>query len=54
MEKLDRAQKCSILGPQNMGLEGLGPLPPTPRSAPEQGSYWPRLAIVAINIASIQ
>ena len=31
MEKLDRAQKCSILGPQNMGLEGLGPLAPNPQ-----------------------
>ena len=28
MEKLDRAQKCLILGPHNLGLAGLGPRPP--------------------------
>ena len=27
MEKLNRAQNCSILGPQNLGLGGPGPLP---------------------------
>ena len=32
MEKLNRAQKCSILGPQNLGSRG-GPRPP-PGSAP--------------------
>ena len=33
MEKLNRAQKCSILGPQNLGSrEGPGP-PGTPGSA---------------------
>ena len=31
MEKLNRAQKCSILGPQNLGPGPLGP----PGSAPE-------------------
>ena len=25
MEKLNRAQKCSILGPQNLGSRGGGP-----------------------------
>ena len=30
MEKLNRAQKCSILGPQNLGSRGAGP----PGSAP--------------------
>ena len=30
MEKLNRAQKCSILGPQNLGLGG-----PPPGSAPD-------------------
>ena len=29
MEKLNRAQKCSILGPQNLGSGG-GPGPPGP------------------------
>ena len=29
MEKLNRAQKCSILGPQNLGSSG-GPGPPSP------------------------
>ena len=29
MEKLNRAQKCSILGPQNLGSRG-GPGPPGP------------------------
>ena len=34
MEKLNRAQKCSILGPQNLGSRGgPGPLGP-PGSAP--------------------
>ena len=34
MEKLNRAQKCSILGPQNLGSGGgLGPQGP-PGSAP--------------------
>ena len=35
MEKLNRAQKCSILGPQNLGSgEGPGPPGPPPGSAP--------------------
>ena len=35
-EKLNRAQKCSILGPQNLGSGGgLGPRAP-PGSAPEK------------------
>ena len=33
MEKLNRAQKCSILGPQNLGSGGPGPQGP-PGSAP--------------------
>ena len=33
MEKLNRAQKCSILGPQNLGSGGPGPRGP-PGSAP--------------------
>ena len=28
MEKLNRAQKCSILGPQNLGSRGVGSLAP--------------------------
>ena len=37
MEKLNRAQKCSILGPQNLGLGGPGPPGPPgpPGSAPD-------------------
>ena len=35
MEKLNRAQKCSILGPQNLGSGGPGP-PAPPGSAPER------------------
>ena len=35
MEKLNRAQKCSILGPQNLGSRGNpGPRGPLPGSAP--------------------
>ena len=35
MEKLNRAQKCSILGPQNLGSGGgLGPRGTPPGSAP--------------------
>ena len=35
MEKLNRAQKCSILGPQNLGSGGgPGPRGPPPGSAP--------------------
>ena len=34
MEKLNRAQKCSILGPQNLGSGGTGPPGPPPGSAP--------------------
>ena len=35
MEKLNRAQKCSILGPQNLGSRGgRAPGPPPPGSAP--------------------
>ena len=32
VEKLNRAQKCSILGPQNLGWGGPGP---PPGSAPD-------------------
>ena len=36
MEKLNRAQKCSILGPQNLGSRGgPGPPGPPPGSAPD-------------------
>ena len=36
MEKLNRAQKCSILGPQNLGSGGgPGPPGPPPGSAPD-------------------
>ena len=38
MEKLNRAQKCSILGPQNLGLGGPGP-PGPPGSAPDLYMY---------------
>ena len=34
MEKLNRTQKCSILGPQNLGSGGAGPPGPPPGSAP--------------------
>ena len=35
VEKLNRAQKCSILGPQNLGSGGgPGPRGPPPGSAP--------------------
>ena len=38
IEKLNRAQKCSILGPQNLGSRGgLGPRAP-PGSAPDDRS----------------
>ena len=37
MEKLNRAQKCSILGPQNVGSRGgPGPRGPPPGSAPDK------------------
>ena len=40
MEKLNRAQKCSILGPQNLGSRGaLGPWG-LPGSAPDFPSLW--------------
>ena len=35
MEKLNRVQKCSILGPQNLESEGPGPQAP-PGSTPVQ------------------
>ena len=35
MEKLNRVQKCSILGPQNLGSRG-GWAPGPPRSTPAQ------------------
>ena len=35
MEKLNRAQKCSILGPQNLGSRGARALGAPPGSAPE-------------------
>ena len=38
MEKLNRAQKCSILGPQNLGSGGPGPPGPPPGSAPGDGT----------------
>ena len=42
MEKLNRAQKCSILGPQNLGSRGgPGPRAPPPGSAP--GAYREKL-----------
>ena len=34
MEKLNRAQKCSILGPQNLGSRGARAPGPPPGSAP--------------------
>ena len=38
MEKLNRAQKCSILGPQNLGSGG-GPGPPGPPPGSAPGSF---------------
>ena len=46
MEKLNRAQRCSILGPQNLGSRGARP-PGPPASAP--GSFdhpAPRVCMV--------
>ena len=45
MEKLNRAQKCSILGPQNLGSGGgPGPQGAPPGSAPAEytvaGAYY--------------
>ena len=40
MEKLNRAQKCSILGPQNLGSGGG----PPPGSAPEL-----QLQVIVVN-----
>ena len=42
MEKLNRAQKCSILGPQNLGSRGGGPGPPGPPLDPHLNilSVW--------------
>ena len=41
MKKLDRAQKCSILGSQNLGLRGWPPGPggSPPRSASAKSSF---------------
>ena len=36
MEKLNRAQKCSILGPQNLGSRGG----PRPRAPPGSAPVW--------------
>ena len=46
MEKLNRAQKCSILGPQNLGSRGgPGPRgPPPPGSAPAVNANHFRIA----------
>ena len=38
MEKLNRAAKCSILGPQNLGSGG-GPGPPGPPPGSAAGLY---------------
>ena len=38
MEKLNRAKKCSIFGPQNLGSRG--PPPGPPGSPPEKWSEW--------------
>ena len=37
MEKLNRAQKCSILGPQNLGSGGARAPGAPPGSAPDPG-----------------
>ena len=39
MEKLNRAQKCSILGPQNLGSRG-GPGPHPTGSAPDEARRY--------------
>ena len=39
MEKLNRAQKCSILGPQNLGSRG-GPGPRAPPRIRSHGSHF--------------
>ena len=38
MEKLNRAQKCSILGPQNLGSGGARAPGAPPGSAPENAA----------------
>ena len=44
METLNRAQKCSILGPQNLGSKGGARAPLDPRlKIPELKSYQPFL-----------
>ena len=43
MEKLNRAQKCSILGPQNLGSRGGARAPrPPPGSAPDTSVSKPQ------------
>ena len=51
MEKLNRAQKCSILGPQNLGSGGgPGPRgPPPPGSAPGYCEIIIKTAFVSSN-----
>ena len=43
MEKLNRAQKCSILGPQNLGSGGARAPGVPPGSAPDKGHHFPLL-----------
>ena len=38
MEKLNRAQKCSILGPQNLGLGGGARAPVAPPGSAPAGT----------------
>ena len=47
MEKLNRAQKCSILGPQNLGSRGApGPPPPDPRLMEQLDNYLSHTCMV--------
>ena len=50
MEKLNRAQKCSILGPQNLGSRGARAPGAPPESAPGTNTVLLRLSLHIINI----
>ena len=48
MDKLNRAQKCSILGPQNLGSRGAGPLGLPPGSATDDSKT--KLSIISLKL----
>ena len=47
MEKLNRAQKCSVLGPQNLGSRGARAPGPPPGSAPASTLFHEGSAFVS-------